>query len=113
MRVYALYLVVAFLSAYAFRHWYRSLCGLILLMAVIEHPDMPKSILGIQGFNPWNILMLSITMGWLINRRREALVWDMPPHLNVMLLLYLVIIVVGFMRLVANPVCRRGKQALG
>ena len=50
MRVYALYLLVACLSLYAYRDWFKSLCGLILLMAVIEHSDMPKSIMGIQGF---------------------------------------------------------------
>ena len=33
----------------AFRDWYKSLCGLILLMAIIEHPDVPKAMLGVVG----------------------------------------------------------------
>jgi O-antigen ligase len=104
MRVYALYLLVAFLSVYAYRHWYRSLCGLILLMAVIQHPDMPKSIVGIQGLNPWNVVLANVLVGWLLNRRREGLRWDMPRHLNILLLLYLTVMLVSFVRLIADPV---------
>ena len=102
MRIYALYLVVALLSIYAYRHWYRSLCGLMLLMAVIEHPDMPKSIMGIQGLNPWNILLFNVILGWLISRRREGLVWDMPRYMNVLLALYLLVVLVGFFRMMMD-----------
>jgi O-antigen ligase len=90
------------LMIYAWRDWFKSLCGLILLMAVIEHPDMPKSILGIQGLNPWNVLMAGILLAWLVNRRREGLVWDMPSHINVLLLLYLGVVLVGFVRMMAD-----------
>ncbi len=99
MRVYALYLIVAFLSLYAYRYWFRSLCGLILLMAVIERPDMPKSILDVQGLNPWNFLMANVLIGWMMNRRHERLVWDMPRHISIAMILYLFVIVVGFLRL--------------
>ena len=76
IRVTALLLVVAFLAVYAFRDWFKSLCGLILIMAVIEHPDMPKSIMGIQGLNPWNLLLSMVTLAWFISRRREGLVYS-------------------------------------
>lgn len=102
MRVYALYLVVAGLSIYAWKDWFKSLCGLILLMAVIEHEDMPKSIMGIQGLNPWNILMFFILLAWAASRRREGLVWDMPRPVTVLLLLYLGVILVGFARMMAD-----------
>ncbi len=54
IRVAILTFVVAGLAIYAWRDWFKSLCGLILLMAVMEHPDMPKSILedGVLGFLP-------------------------------------------------------------
>ena len=99
MRVYVLYLIIAFLSLYAYRDWFKSLCGLILLMAVIEHPDMPKTIMGIQGLNPWNVLLVNVVLGWLMNRRREGLVWDMPRHISITLSLYVLVILVGFVRL--------------
>ncbi|GMV97253.1 MAG: O-antigen ligase family protein [Phycisphaerae bacterium] len=102
MRIYVLYVLCAFLSLYAFRDWFKSLCGLILLMAVLEHPDMPKSISGIQGLNPWNVLMAHILMAWVLARRREGLVWDLPRHVNVMLALYLLVVIVGFIRMVAD-----------
>lgn len=94
--------VLAF-SAYAFKDWFKSLCALILLMAVIEHPDMPKSILGIPGLNPWNLLLIPVVLGWAKARREEGLKWDMPKHITVLLLLYLFVVLVGFVRMVRNP----------
>lgn len=98
IRLTILYIFVAFLLIYAWKDWFISLCGLILMMAVIEHEDMPKTMFGIQGFNTWNILFLGIFLAWLVTRRREDLKWDMPMHINILLLMYLVVILIGFMR---------------
>jgi O-antigen ligase len=100
LRHIALYILIAGLSIYAWKDWFKSLCGLILLMAVIEHEDMPKSMLGIQGLNMWNILFTVIFLAWLANRRRQGLHWDMPRHINILLLMYLGLILVGVMRAV-------------
>jgi len=102
MRVYALYVVVAVLCIYAYRDWFKSLCGAIVLMAVIEHPDMPKAIMDIQGFNPWNILLLNVVSAWLIKRREQGLVWDLPRPVNILLLLYLAVVLVGFGRMMLD-----------
>ncbi|MGB2819587.1 MAG: O-antigen ligase family protein [Phycisphaerae bacterium] len=59
---------------------------------------MPKSMFGIQGLNMWNILLVGVFAGWLASRRREGLTWDMPRHINALLLLYLGVILVGFLR---------------
>ena len=98
-------LLVAFISGlavFAFRDWYKSLCGLILLMAVIEHPDMPKAILGVQGLNPWNILLLIVLGAWAITRRRECLSWDMPRLPLTLMGLYFSVIVIAFVRMMAD-----------
>ncbi len=100
IRISALYISVVFLSIYAWKDWFKSLCGLILLMAVIEHEDMPKTMFGIQGFNMWNVLFVGIFLAWLASRRREGLRWDMPRHVNVLLLMYLGVVLVGFLRAV-------------
>jgi O-antigen ligase len=100
IRISALYILVAGLSIYAWKDWFKSLCGLILLMAVMEHRDMPRSMFGIQGFNPWNVLFVAIFLAWLVNRRREGLTWDMPRYVSVLLLLYLGVIVAGLIRTV-------------
>lgn len=93
---------VAALSAYAFKDWYRSLCGLILLMGVIQHPDVPKTILGVPGLNPWNLLLLFVVVGWLASRGREGLCWDLPASVSLPLLLYACVAVVSTLRLTAN-----------
>ena len=98
IRMAVLSLIVAFLAIYAWRDWFRSLCGLILLMAVMEHPDMPKSIMGIQGLNPWNVLLLSVLLAWAAQRRSQGLIWDMPLHISLLLGLYVILILVGFTR---------------
>ena len=102
MRIYALWALVSALAIYAWRDWFRALCGLILLMAVMNHEDMPKTIMGIQGLNPWNILMVSIVLSWAVSRSREGLVWDMPRPVTVLLLLYLGVVLVGFARMMAD-----------
>jgi len=102
IRITALYIFVAILLVYAWKDWFKSLCGLILLMAVIEHEDMPKSILGIQGLNTWNVLFFGIFLAWLASRRREGIVWDMPRHIIVLLLMYLAVVVVGVLRAVLD-----------
>jgi len=102
LREYALWGLVTLLAVYAWRDWFTSLCGMILLMAVMNHEDMPKTIMGIQGLNPWNILMVPVVLSWAVSRRREGLVWDMPRPVTVLLLLYLGVVLVGFARLVAD-----------
>jgi O-antigen ligase len=102
LRVTALYLLVAGLSIYAWKDWFKSLCGLILLMAIFEHEDVPKTMYGIQGLNPWNILFVMIVLAWVFHRRWEGLRWDVPRHMVILLLLYLGVILIGVARAVGD-----------
>ena len=99
IRTTLLWMLIAFLGAYAWRDWYKSLCGLILLMAVVEHPDFPKSIMGVQGLNPWNILLFIVVIAWMAARGREGLKWDMPRQFGNLLVVYFLIIIISFVRL--------------
>lgn len=102
IRVLALYMMITGLSIYAWKDWYKSLCGLILLMAVIEHGDMPRAMFGIPGLNTWNVLFGVIFLAWAVNRRREGLRWDVPRYITVLLLMYLGVIVLGVLRAAFN-----------
>jgi O-antigen ligase len=102
IRIAALTLVIAGLAIYAWRDWFMALCGLILLMAVVEHPDMPKTLLGVQGLNPWNVLLFVVVCAWAVNRSREGLTWDMPAGTSLLLTLYLVVVLVGFGRMMSD-----------
>ncbi len=102
IRIALLTVVVIGLGIYAWRDWFISLCGLILLMAVIEHPDMPKNIAGIQGLNPWNMLMADILLAWVVTRSQGRYVWDMPQFVNILLILYLFTVVVAFLRMMSD-----------
>ena len=102
MRVYVLYILIAFLVLYAWRDWFRALCGLIILTAIIEHPDMPKAIAGIQGLNPWNVVLASVIGSWLIHRRFEGLRWDMPRSMMVLLILYMGVLLFGVARMLLD-----------
>ena len=95
-------LIIAFLAVYSLRDWYKSLCGLIIFMAVISHPDLRGSIAGIQGFNRWNVLMAFVLMGWLFHRHHENLAWNMPMHANILLFLFLSTILIGFFRMIGD-----------
>ena len=102
IRLVVLYMMVAGVSLYAWKDWFVSLCGLVVVMAVIHHEDMPTNMLGIQGFNVWNIMFLMIFLAWVAHRRREGLRWDAPRHMNMLLLMYLGVIVAGFLRAVLD-----------
>jgi len=102
IRITLLWLVVSFFSVYAFRDWFKSLCILILLMAIVQHPDFPNSVMGVQGFNPWNVLMLFIGIAWLTARRREGLVFDMQPKVFWLLFFFYLVIVVSYVRVSEN-----------
>ncbi len=100
--VYALYAVVAVLSVYAWRDWFTSLCGMIVLVAFIAHPRMPRTIMDIQGLTPWNVLYFSVFVAWLARRRHEGLTWDMPRYMKLLLLGYVVIFLIAFLRLIVD-----------
>lgn len=102
IRLGLLWSLIVFLGVYAWKDWFKALCGLIFLMAFIEHPDMPKTIFGIQGLNPWNILLLVILLAWSIDDKGLRLGWDMPRRYNVLLLLFGLVILIGFVRLVES-----------
>lgn len=103
MRLGLVWLYVVVVGIYAWRDWYVGLCGLILLVAIIQHPDMPKSVAGIQGLNPWNVLGMSVFGSWLRSRTREHLTWDMPKYINWLLWAYLSAIAMGTARSLADP----------
>lgn len=99
IRLSLLMLFVAFFSAYAWKNWFISLCAMILLMGVVEHPDFPKAIAGIPGMNPWNILLGNVFLAWLVKRGQDGYQWDMPQGFGLMLLGALVAILIGVLRL--------------
>ena len=88
IRITLLTFLIAFLSVYAWKDWFRGACWLVLLMAVFQHPDMPKAIGGIPGLNHWNFLFFNVVMSWLSQRKKERLAWEMPSHINVLLFFY-------------------------
>lgn len=102
-RMIVVFTFVFTVGLYAWKDWFKGVCGLILLMAVNEHPDMPKSMLGIQGLSPWNILLLDVTLAWFVSRRREGLRFDMPGHLVLTLGLLLGTTFVAFARMLLDP----------
>ena len=102
IRTSLVWLFVMAVAILALRDWFRGLCGLILLTAVVRHPDMPNEVFGVPGFNAWNLCLLLVVGGWAIARRREKLTWDMPRHVSLLLLAYLFVVVVSFVRLLAD-----------
>jgi O-antigen ligase len=93
---------VVFFAFYAWRNWFVSLCATVLLMAVFQHPDMPKSVGGIQGLNEWNILLLFVLLAWASQRRSQGLVWDMPRNVTFLLFAYLCVVLVSYLRFLGD-----------
>ncbi|MCP4609805.1 MAG: O-antigen ligase family protein [Planctomycetes bacterium] len=101
-RQVVIYIFVAIILVYAWKDWFKGLCGMILLTAIMGRYDFPQSIGGIQGLNIFNILLGNICLAWLTHRKHQGLSWDMPTIINVFLLLWLGVILVGWMRMVLD-----------
>ena len=102
LRLSLLWFFVAFFAVFAWRDWYKSLCALIFLMAFVEHPDFPKSMLGIQGLNPWNILLFVIILAWAGSRKIEGLRFDLPRNVIWLLVMYFAVIIIAYFRVNEN-----------
>jgi len=102
MRVLVFCLLFVGLSIYSWKDWFKSLCGLIVLTALIGRLDFPDRFSAIQGLNLWNILFANVFLSWLLNRRRQGLVWDMPRNINIFSVLWLGVILVGWVRMAVD-----------
>lgn len=98
IRITLLTLLIAYLSVYAWKDWFRASCWLVLFIAIFQHPDMPKSIGDIPGLNHWNFLFINTVLSWIFNRKKEKLVWEMPRKINVLLFFYAFFIIVSVIR---------------
>jgi O-antigen ligase len=91
---YALLMVfVGWICATAWRDRFVALCGLVLLSVVSQHPDMPTSILGIPGLNPWNFCLFMIALSFF-SQVNEPLP-PAPLILKVLLGLYGGVLAIG------------------
>jgi O-antigen ligase len=85
---------------YAWRDWYKALCFLIFSMAFIERPDMPNTMFGIVGLNPWNILFINVFLAYFANRNKGELHFPLPKKIKILLVFYLFVIFLSFFRAV-------------
>jgi hypothetical protein len=99
-----LWLSVLGVFTYTWKDWYRGLCGLIALTAIMEHPDVPKQMLGIPGLNPFNLLLANIVAVWAIQRSREGLTFDLPRHIGLLLVCFAGVLLMGFYRLTRSDI---------
>ena len=98
IRTTLLFIYVFALAAYARRDWFVALCGALLLMEWNGIPTR-RNIAGIQGLNPWNLLMESALLTWITQRKKRGLMWDMPPRIARLLFLYGAVVVWAFLRM--------------
>jgi O-antigen ligase len=93
-------LVIAMLviAIMAQKNWYRALCFMLPMLAVLERPDMPRQMLGISGFNPFNILLGIILIAWFFQRRYDGSHWTAGKTATRLFIAYMVVIGVSVMR---------------
>jgi O-antigen ligase len=103
IRYSALWTFIIGLIWYARRDWVKSLGALIVLLAVLERPDMPKEIFGIQGLNPFNLALLGILLIWGAERLREPAGWNVPRSLTILFGLYVSFMALSTARMLLDP----------
>lgn len=106
IRIVIIALLCVFFCIYAWRNCFVSVCASVVLMAIMQHPDVIadlKSIGGIQGLNIWNILIANVFLAWRWQRRISGFAWDLPTGLQLMFFLYAAAMVVSVGRLLVDP----------
>jgi O-antigen ligase len=104
VRVLICFLAIVVLIGYSWRRsWFIGACGAIVLMAFVEHPEMPRTLLGIPGLSPWNILIINVTFAWLHQRPYEGAAWDLPAYMSRVLFLFIGVLFVAFVRVLIDP----------
>jgi O-antigen ligase len=103
IRYSLLWMFVSGVMAYAWRDWVKALCVLVLLLGVLERPDMPKQIFGIQGLNPFNLTLAGILAAWVSQALRERPRWDIPRSLTLLFALYLSVMALSTARMLIDP----------
>jgi O-antigen ligase len=107
IRLTLMWLVIGWLCAYSIRDWFKPACALIVLMPLYGHPDMPTAMFGIQGLNPWNVLLAFVTFSFFAQKSREGLRWDLDTKATLLLMVYCAIMVISFWRLYTDESIRQ------
>lgn len=97
-------IAVLYLSGICWRgRWFVGCCGALVLMSILEHPDIPRSLFGIPGVNLWNILMANVVINWIRFRRMEGLEWDMPRFFQRALVVFCAVMFISGFRALMHP----------
>lgn len=102
MRTYILWVFVFGLMVYAWRNWFVSLCALILLTVIMQHRSFPTYLLGINGMNPWNLLLLTIVFVWFLHRRSTKAPFDIPRNVTLLLVVCFLMFFISYVRAVVD-----------
>ncbi|MDC0939210.1 O-antigen ligase family protein [Pseudomonadales bacterium] len=71
---------------------------MIPLLAVIERPDMPRSLFDIPGANFYNLSMFFVLAGWFFQKKKEP-ASDLPKKLVLLVSFYLFLSLLAFARM--------------
>ena len=99
IRYSLLVFAMIYIVSVAGRDWFRGLCFMLPLLAVLERPDMPREMLGVGGLNPFNILMLIVMIAWFIQRRNDGSHWQANTKITRLFIIYMLILAVSTTRL--------------
>lgn len=98
MREYLLWAIVLGLAVYAWRDWFASACVLVVLSAFAKHPEMPRTVGGIPGANPWNLLFVCVVVAWLVTRKPNPVWRSCRKFMTSVSALYALLLVVAYLR---------------
>jgi O-antigen ligase len=102
MRDLLLWGIILFFSVYSIKNWFAPVPILIIYMAIYGNTEMPGSIAGIQGLSPWNILAFSAIFSFLLQKKKEAIHWDMDGGATVLFVVYFITIIISALRLISD-----------
>lgn len=91
------------ISAHAWRNWFQAYCGMLVMTAFLEHPDIKMQLGGVPGLNIWNVMLVNILGGWKCSQRSEFKHRVTNPTFKRLVTLYLGVNILSFGRLWIDP----------
>lgn len=102
MRTLLIWLIVFYICMFAWKDWYKALCLVVIFAAINERPDIPKTLLGVPGLSPFNIMIASVGFAWLSAKAKEVK-FTYPSSIRFYYLWMFVLIIVPTIRLIVFP----------
>ncbi|MDH5601702.1 MAG: O-antigen ligase family protein, partial [Gammaproteobacteria bacterium] len=99
MKVLAIWILTFAVSFISIKDWHKGVCVLIAFTGIYSHALMPTNTLGVQGLNPWNLILIFTLLGFIFRDKSDERKAALGGGVLILVLLYISISQLSSIRL--------------